>query len=436
MTPALLVACFVVDITPPVGHPLCAGLVPPVQRIEAPLLARGFVLKSGGKPIVVCVADWCEIHSDSYDQWRKALAEAAGTTPERVFLCTIHQHDAPLADAEARRVLDDLGIGNTFTDPKFDQEVYRRVAAAVCEAVKSPRRVTHVGFGQGIVEKVASNRRIVGPDGKVGAMRASSCTDAALRAAPEGTIDPYLKTISFWDGDKPVLAMSCYATHPMSYYRTGIPTGDFFALARARREQDDPNVFQIMFNGCGGNIGAGKYNDGSKPMRGILTDRVYQGMIEAWKTTHRHPISKIGWRVDSLVLPPKTAAAFTDEAIQKKLKDPKASLGDRVGAAFVLSGMQRMRAGKAIEVPTLDLGEAQITLLPGEPFIEYQLLAQKLRPDKFVMIVGYGDSGMGYVPVDRAFAEGGYEPGDWCLMGPGTEAAVVAVLRKALKVGS
>jgi hypothetical protein len=48
--------------------------------------------------------------------------------------------------------------------------------------------------------------------------------------------------------------------------------------------------------------------------------------------------------------------------------------------------------------------------LPGEPFIEYQLKAQTARKDLFVCVAGYGDGGMGYIPTDRAFFEGGYEP--------------------------
>ena len=48
--------------------------------------------------------------------------------------------------------------------------------------------------------------------------------------------------------------------------------------------------------------------------------------------------------------------------------------------------------------------------LPGEPFIDYQLFAQKAAADKFVAVAGYGDGGTGYICTERAYAEGGYEP--------------------------
>ncbi len=83
------------------------------------------------------------------------------------------------------------------------------------------RKSRQNGIGQAKVEKVASNRRYLRDDGKPGFGRTSATRDPALRAKPDGTIDPWLKTISFWDGDREVVALHCYATHPMSYYGQG-----------------------------------------------------------------------------------------------------------------------------------------------------------------------------------------------------------------------
>ena len=41
-------------------------------------------------------------------------------------------------------------------------------------------------------------------------MRGSSCTDAALRAEPEGLIDPDLRTVAFYSGDERIAA--CHYT--------------------------------------------------------------------------------------------------------------------------------------------------------------------------------------------------------------------------------
>ena len=78
----------------------------PAIDIADPLFAHGFVLLGVGEPIVLCSVDWCGIGNDAHDCWREVLAEAAGTTRERVLVCAIHQHDAPLVDLEAERLID------------------------------------------------------------------------------------------------------------------------------------------------------------------------------------------------------------------------------------------------------------------------------------------------------------------------------------------
>ena len=70
--------------------------------------------------------------------------------------------------------------------------------------------------------------------------------------------------------------------------------------------------------------------------------------------------------------------------------------------------------------------------LPGEAFVEYQLAAQKMRPDAAVQVAAYGDDGPGYIPTAPAYLEGGYEP-TVALSGPGSEAILIKTMRKLLK---
>ena len=63
----------------------------------------------------------------------------------------------------------------------------------------------------------------------------------------------------------------------MSYYGKGGVSADFIGLARRRRQEDLPGVFQIYVSGCSGNITAGKYNDGAPENRAVLADRESTG---------------------------------------------------------------------------------------------------------------------------------------------------------------
>ena len=62
---------------------------------------------------------------------------------------------------------------------------------------------------------------------------------------PVGTIDPQLKTISFWNGDDAIAALTYYATHPQSHLCTGMATPDFPGLAPNTR-QDETQVPHIL----------------------------------------------------------------------------------------------------------------------------------------------------------------------------------------------
>jgi hypothetical protein len=405
--PALYLTTFSCDVSPPEGHPLCGGWIEPVRTVDDPLRALGVILLGMGAPVVLCAVDWCGLRNDAYLEWRRALAKAAHTTPERVAVQCVHPHNAPFADIEAEKLLQSVKAP-TSLDLKFFDKTVQLTAAAATEALKNTTPFTHFGIGQAKVDQVASSRRIVGTDGKIQYVRFSATRDEKVRAAPEGLIDPWLKTLSFWNEDKPLAALHYYATHPMSYYGDGRVTSDFCGLARDKRAQDEPKVFQVYFTGCAGNITAGKYNDGAKENRPVLRDRIYTAMTAAWKATERHPLNRFDWRVEPLKLPPRREKTFAEEESRKVLEDEKAARAKRGNAAFQLAWLKRL--DRPIDVTCLDLGQALVVHLPGEPFIEYQLKAQELRKNRFVCVAGYGDDGPGYIPTDAAFLEGGYEP--------------------------
>ena len=91
------------------------------------------------------------------------------------------------------------------------------------------------------------------------------------------------------------------------------------------------------------------------------------------------------------------------------------------------------RIDQPIDISCLDFGgKILVVHLPGEPFIEYQLAAQKMRPNDTVLVAGYGDDGPGYLPIANAYLEGGYEP-SVALSSPDTEAILMKAMGKLFK---
>ena len=407
---SLSIARFDVDVTPPVGSHM--AYQPVMNTWDMGLRARGIVLLGAAKPIVLCAIDWLAISNESHDAFRRALADAANTTTEYVAVHTLHQHDAPRSDMSTERILKDAHLQPLNFDGAFTRDVINRLATAVKESLQQPQSITHIGLGKAEVFDVASNRRILGTDGLVRAGRMSSCKDPALRAEPEGVIDPEVSMVSFWDNEKPLAVLSYYATHPQSYYMTQIPNPDFPGIARFHRQLAVPEALHVHFTGAAGNIAAGKYNDGSKENRGILAGRLEDGMKRAWDATVRQPISPkdVRWQFEAVRLSNGKDIQHLLPELEVRKKDSTFLLAKPwYKNASQLAWLDRSRLGKTIDVSCLTLGNARILHLPGELFVEYQLAAKRMSPDQFVTMAAYGDGGPGYIGTAIAYDQGGYE---------------------------
>ncbi len=178
--------------------------------------------------------------------------------------------------------------------------------------------------------------------------------------------------------DKPLVRLHYYATHPQTKYRDGRASSDVAGDAREELERKE-GVFQIYFDGCGGDITLGKYNDGTKENRAKLAGRLLAGMEAAAAATKLVPVGEVRWRTYPLSLNWKKD---TDPQ-GKKLKRPP------------------------IELTSLQIGDIHILHLPGEPMLCFQHYAQGLKPDEFVAVAGYGDDGPSYICPAKTYAEGG-----------------------------
>ena len=395
----LKISVFDLDATPPVGSILTYDPMTGVWDLG--LRAKGLVLTGAGLPIVLCAVDWTGIANESQDAFKQTLASAVHTVPNRVVVHTLHQHDAPVCDFSAEKMLNEMGIAPASFDSGFAREFLARLGQAATDSLNRLRPVSDISIGKAPVYEVASNRRIV-KDGKVGAMRATTCTDPVLRNEPEGLIDPDVTLLAFWSENDPVAVMTFYATHPQSYYRTGIANPDFPGIARFYRQMAIPDALHIHFNGAGGNIAAGKYNDGSTENRMILARRLADGMERAWLNSSKFPVTADGvfWMTEAVSLP-------VSEALLRKIEE-QTGTSDFIPDSVMLWA-KRTQSGKTVDIACLHIGKACVLFAPGELFVEYQLAAKSFRPDMAVSMAAYGEYGPSYIGTKAAYSQGGYE---------------------------
>ena len=363
-----------------------------------------------GLPIVLAALDWTGVMDESHRLWVEALAEAAHTTPDRVALHCVHQHNAPFIDREGNKLLRSAGADPLMFDDRFVDALVKRSAGAVRESLATAEPVSQVSAGQAEVKQVACNRRVVGPNGKILYTRTSSTRDPAARAAPEGTIDPLLRSVVFAHQGRPLARLYYYTTHPMSYYGDGRVSSDFVGIARDRRDADEPGVLHVYFTGSAGNVTAGKYNDGSHENRLVLVDRVRQGMLAADRDAGEKfvPLDSAEWVTRPIRFAPR--ADLDVDKLRAIVVDPKETVVNRNRSAMAWGWMKRVESRRPILLSRLELGAATLLHLPAETFVEYQIEAQTHRPGTVLATAAYGDGGPWYIPLRRSFAEGGYEP--------------------------
>ena len=392
----LRLATFRADVTPPLGEPNAGNTAS--KEVMDPLWAKGIVLDDGRARYVLCAMDWCVLGGDADLLVRTGIAQAAGTDISRVALHTVHQHAAPIAhslepgpDPDPKRL--------RFSRPSLE-EIAGRLAEAVKASLAKLEPFDRVGTGQAKVDRVASARRLVAPDGKPLTRWSEAGKDPAMAAAPEGTIDPWLKTVTFARGDKPLVRLHYYATHPQSFCCDGRTSADFVGWARETLEQRE-NVFQIYFTGCAGNVTVGKYNDATPAAREALGNRLLAGMSAAAAASRFSPASGLVWRTAELTMPLRTDRPARSPARTRP---------------FLPSA--------------LEIGDVSILDLPGEPMLEFQFYAQQFRPDRFVAVAECNDAAS-YICTDKMLGEGGYEP-QATRFGPGAEAKLKAAIQGLL----
>ena len=403
-------ARFSLDVTPPAGHPLCGGWIKPVEAVDDPLSLRGFVILGAGMPIVLAAIDWTGVLNESHRAWTEAIAEVVKTTPDRVALHSVHQHNAPFIDRTGNALLNEANAPVLLYKEAFVANCIERTSAAIRESLQAAVPFQRVRHGKAEVRQVASNRRIIGSDGKSKYVRYSATKDPAVRAEPEGLIDPWLKSVTFVGKDRPLARLYYYTVHPMSFYGDGRVTSDFVGLARARRDAEEPETTHLYFTGGAGNITAGKYNTGTPEDRVALTDRIHQGMIQADRDseTQAHSCDRIDWKTQPISFKPR--ADLDLDRLKSIIFNAKETTVARNRGAMAYGWLKRCESKRPILLSRLSAGPVDLVHLPAETFVEYQLHAQAHDPSRFVAAAAYGDGGPWYIPLQKSFAEGGYEP--------------------------
>ncbi|MBE6368549.1 MAG: hypothetical protein E7056_00115 [Lentisphaerae bacterium] len=416
----LKIACAKVDITPDasgwIGFIAAPAKLPP----RDPLFGRLFLLEDDTKSTLLVSLDYGGLYLSAQDDWREELAAAMDIPVNRVILHCVHQHDTPFVCIEAFKAYDPA------VDLSWFDKVRRNVKAAALTLKDKLQSVARIGWSETRVYGYASNRRVPMPDGSI-AVRFSRCGDPAVKNKPVGIIDPMLRTLGFYGNDgKMIAAWSFYGTHPQ-VANTGERFGaDAPGEAMRLLETTQAGVVHSLFNGCFGNVTAGKYSgDDLEENIRVFGKKLADAITLNTQAMETVEADSFDWQQEVFDFP---AREFT-EADYERLGKHHFTLP----LAMRCASEYGIKRGNKYAVEMLKLGAVKLFFVDGELFSEYAVFAQSLAADQKLAIVGNCGDTCFYIGTAEALSNPeGYEVNSFCRVKPEFEETFKNTLRKML----
>jgi len=373
--------------------------------VHDPLFARAFVAADGPDAICLLSLDTLCVDAAFVAEVRERIAASSGIRPEAILIAATHTHSAPAG--VARFDLDRasalyLGAPN----PALRREVQDALVQATAQAAArlAPARLF---TGTGHVEDVARNR---------------------IRR--DGLYDPDIPFVLAVDAaGRVVAAIYSLASHSTVLGPGNLAySGDLIgAICRSLEAKWGGESVVLGLAGAAGDISTRfTRNEASVAEVDRLAARAAQAIAGERSTPEAgHPLRAARAAV-LLALSPAESPAI----LQARLADAR----QRLAALAVTAASERRLAQAEVEglemalmagqnrpdalqteVQVLRMGRVVIAAYPGEMFVAFGLATRQALRDSHVLIAGYANDYIGYVPTPET--AGGYEA-TMALVGP------------------
>jgi len=339
-------------ITPPAGVHMMgyASRTEPAAGARDDLFTSAVALSDGGPPVVVLALDVAALDRDEVADLKGRVQQAAGVAPERVLVNTSHTHAGPMV---ARRP--GLAYEASYVDVMLSAAA-RAAATAVSDLAPA---MLHVGSAP---VDIGMNRRERTPEGEI-----------ILGVNPEGQ---RLAEATVWLLVRALARDIVLFSIPIHGTTLGpenlLFSSEWMGAAVRDLEAHDPDLAAVFLQGCAGD---------QNPYR---EQRSFEQVDAHGRAAAEAVRAAIASAREIEGTPLRNVAADADLPLEDGETAPCAVHGLRVGEAVVLG-------------------------VGGEAFVEYALYAQQQARAESIMVLGYTDGSVGYLPTQAAFAEGGYE---------------------------
>ncbi len=325
---------------------------------------------------------------------RKRIAAKTNLKPEAIMLAATHTHSAP----------ETIGL-TPFSETKgatqWLENHLDELAETVIEAwtKKIPVRAR---YGKRKVEGISRNRRVLLKSGKLN-VHGPMPPIEQMAMLPATDEDVSVLFFEKMDGTPHSVLMN-FTAHPVVTMLLPQVSGDYPGATTALVENKFPGVVCLFCNGAAGNVNSIKVSTSFEDAAEIGEKLGNAVVDELRKLQKTGPLVGASLRFDSreIRLKPRSCPSLRD-AEKAVAFDPSAKNKTVLRLARKLQE-DSLRA----EIQVMSLGPVKWIALPGEPFVETGLALKRAGAS---FVVGYANGWLGYFPVERAYAEGGYEVG-------------------------
>jgi neutral ceramidase len=385
-----------VDITPdgPVWMAGYASRTKPSTGVLQRLRAKALAIedRKGGR-IVIVTTDLLGLPRVLTDAVGARVVKELNVPRERVLFNSSHTHTGPVVRPNLS-IMYNLSAEDAERVREYSQMLAGKLFDVVGAAL-GDLKPAGISFGTGTVG-FAANRRQRGSDGAV-----------RIGVNQEGPVDHSVPVLRVDDErGNPRAVIFGYACHNTTltgeHYQI---SGDYAGFAQAEIENSLPGTTALFLALCGGDQNP---NPRSREEHVLQHGRTLAAEVRrvmgATRPVRGETRGALQWR--DLPLQPhdrgdfETMLAASDPIRVRFAKSMLALYDERRPMRTVSFPVQALRIGK----------DMAVVALGGEPVVEYALRAKAAHPKLRLIVAGYSNDVMGYVPTAKMLTEGGYEP--------------------------
>ena len=384
------------DITPPVGIAMGGywGRRSGATHIRDLLMAKALVCSCDVARVALVAVDLVGLDADAVRGIREKIRLATGIEGAAIMVCASHTHAGPLT-------FPFRGMG------RIDSRYLDRVADAVVEAVVAAAADSRPGrlyYARPPVQ-IGINRREPHSQG------------TRIGQNPAGPVVPYAHVLRFVAADGTGITLFNHACHPVVLGHDNLQISGDFAGAAVRHIEEQTGDKAIFVNGACGDVNP-RITSGSFADVEALGQALGQAVLEGRDAATPLDVSALRWaheRLDLPLQPPPPRWRAEVEKFKWYLRARLAWGGEAVKAQlewavamrkWVRAGAERARV-QPFEIQALALGKLVLLGVEGELFARYQLDLEAAHGP--VVLCGFANGCIGYVPTADEYAHGGYE---------------------------